>query len=115
MQGTGWEHFSAFGLNGVVSLTHGQNPVLPTFRNVSTGVAMTTDFNGTRPYLRSQLERTLNRYWRLTDTWLGAVVGGIPEVQFMLQRLPEHVVQLLKRSHDQGHTHISGWAHDQTH
>jgi SAM-dependent methyltransferase len=83
----GWEHHSSYGLAEVVSLCHGHNPTLPMFRTASVGASMTVDFYRRRSWARSALERGLSRYWRLTDMLLAHLVGGIPEVQFMLQRM----------------------------
>jgi predicted SAM-dependent methyltransferase len=84
---TGWEHFTLFGLNGMTGLSHGHNPTLPMMRTISVGASMTVDFYAARSRPRRALERILNRYWRLTDTLLGHLVLGIPEVQFMLLRM----------------------------
>lgn len=87
LQATGWEHHTQYGLNGATSLCHGRNPQLPYFRAISAGVALTIDFSVRRSTGRSLAERMLNRSWRLTESVLSHLVGGIPEVQFMLQRL----------------------------
>lgn len=91
MQGTGWEHYTLYGLHGATSLSHGRNPKLPLLRAVSAGVAMTIDFYGRRSLARSAVERVLNSRWRLTETMLCHIVGGIPEVQFLLQRMDSAV------------------------
>jgi SAM-dependent methyltransferase len=98
VQGTGWEHYSYYGLNGVTSLCHGHNPNLPVFRAVSTGVAMSIDFYGPRSITRRTLERLLNRSWRLTEAVICYVVGGIPEVQFVLQRLSPDVESCIRQA-----------------
>ena len=87
MQSTGWEHHTFYGLNGATSLSHGLNPKLPLLRAVSAGVATTIDFYARRSLARAAVERALNRSWRLTETVLCHVVGGIAEVQFLLQRM----------------------------
>lgn len=86
-QAIGWEHYSLFDQAGVVSLSHGQNPTLPMLRTASVGVSMSLDFYSPRSRARWLLERALSRYWRLTDMWLSHLVGGIPEVQYLLQRM----------------------------
>ncbi len=85
----GWEHQTTYGLSEMISLCHGHNPQLPMFRCVSVGVTMTTDFYTERSTPRAVLERGLSRYWRLTDMVLAHLVGGIDEVQFMLQRMDD--------------------------
>ena len=87
IQGVGWEHHSLYGLNSAASLSHGRNPLLPMFRSVSVGVATTTEFGEARGRARAAVERALNASWRLTDGVLCYAVGGIAEVQFLLQRL----------------------------
>jgi SAM-dependent methyltransferase len=84
---TGWEHHTSYGLAELVSLCHGHNPTLPMFRTIAVGVSMSVDFYVERSAARKALERGLSRYWRLTDMVLSHLVGGIPEVQFMLQRM----------------------------
>lgn len=86
-QATGWEHYSYFGLNGIVGLCHGHNPELPVFRLVSAAASLSLDFYRPRGAARQLAERVLSRYWRLTDMLLAHLVGGIPEVQFLLLRL----------------------------
>jgi hypothetical protein len=54
---------------------------------VSVGASMSIDFYSRRSRQRAALERALSRSWRLTDMLLGHLVGGIPEAQFMLQRM----------------------------
>lgn len=98
MQATGWEHYTFYGLNGATSLCHGYNPMLPMFRAVATGVAMTIDFYSTRIATRSITEKILNYSWNLTDRVLCYLVGGIPEVQFLLQKLPKEVEISLRGS-----------------
>ncbi len=91
IQGTGWEHYTMYGTNGVTSLCHGLNPMLPVFELVSAGVWVgpTHDFHQRRRSRRQALtEWVLNKSFRLTDSYLCYVVGGIPEVQFLLRRLP---------------------------
>lgn len=97
MQGFGWEHHSYYGLNGVTSLSHGRNPNLPLFRAASAGVSMTTVFDGPRTPGRAFVERLLNWRWQLTERFLARWIGGIPEVQFLLQRLPSDLEARLKR------------------
>jgi SAM-dependent methyltransferase len=96
-QATGWEHHSTYGLNGVTSLCQGYNPDLPLFRAVSAAVALSLDFDRKPSPLSQLAEWVLNRWWRMTDTYLAALVGGIPEVQFVLQRLPNAVEQRLRQ------------------
>ncbi|MDX6521009.1 MAG: Methyltransferase domain [Gaiellales bacterium] len=93
----GWEHHTSYGLGELTSLCHGHNPMLPMFRCVSVGASTSLDFYGERSAPRRLLERGLSRYWRLTDKLLANVVGGIPEVQFMLQRMGEETEQRLRR------------------
>lgn len=96
MQSGGWEHFSTYGMGGVMSLCHGYNPNLPMMRSVSVGVSLTTDFAARRGPFRSIVEKALNRSMRLTDTLLCRLVGGIPEVQFMLQKLSPAEAQRIR-------------------
>lgn len=98
-QATGFEHFSFYGLNGATSLCHGYNPTLPMFRAVSVGVATSLDFTRRRSIFVSTCEVILNRWWRLTDSWLAPAVGGLPEVQFLLQRLPRTVESRIRADH----------------
>ncbi|MGI8557690.1 MAG: methyltransferase domain-containing protein [Solirubrobacteraceae bacterium] len=93
---TGWEHFSVYGLSGVSGLCHGHNPMLPMFRAVSVGVSLSLDFEIPRTRARAVLETALSRYWRLTDTLLCHLVNGIPEVQFMLQRMDSDTERRLR-------------------
>lgn len=95
-QAVGWEHYSLFDQSGVVSLSHGQNPTLPMLRTLSVGVSMSMDFYLPRSWARWQFERALSRYWRLTDSLLGHLVGGIPEVQYLLQRMDASTEQRLR-------------------
>ena len=90
MQATGWEHHTYYGLNGACGLCHGRNPSLPWFRAVAFGASMISaeDFYHERQGLARGLDRLLNKSFRLTDRFLAALVGGINEVQFLLQRLP---------------------------
>lgn len=97
-QATGWEHFSMYGLNAALGLCHGRNPNLPMFRNYSTGVSLSLQFDAPRSRLRQVGERVLNASWELTDRWLGFLIGGIPEVQFVLQKMPESVENALRES-----------------
>jgi SAM-dependent methyltransferase len=95
-QATGWEHFSLFGLNAATGLCHGHNPNLPMMRSVSVGVSMTLDFNAPRSRMRKFVEAALSRYWRLTDVLLGRLVLGIPEVQFLLEKMDPETEQRLR-------------------
>jgi ubiquinone/menaquinone biosynthesis C-methylase UbiE len=95
-QATGWEHYSFFGLSGAAGLCHGHNPMLPMLRAASVGVSMSIDFYAPRSPLRKALERSLSRYWRLTDQLLSHLVLGIPEVQFMLMRMDPETEQRLR-------------------
>ena len=97
-QALGWEHYSQFDQSGVVSLSHGQNPTLPMLRTVSVGVSMSMDFYTPRSRSRALLERSLSRYWRLTDTLLCHLVGGIPEVQYLLQRMDSDTERRLREA-----------------
>jgi SAM-dependent methyltransferase len=97
-QAVGWEHYSLFDQSSVVSLSHGHNPTLPMLRTVSVGVSLSMDFYTPRSRSRALLERGLSRYWRLTDTWLCHLVGGIPEVQYMLQRMDPATERRLRDS-----------------
>jgi len=99
LQTTGWEHYTFYGLNGVMSLCHGKNPYLPIFRAVSCGVAMTIDFYTHRSIYRSLIEIILNRSIRLTESFLCHLIGGVPEVQFILQKMPTHLEEILKQEH----------------
>jgi predicted SAM-dependent methyltransferase len=103
IQATGWEHHSVFGMNGAMSLCHGYNPTLPMFRAVSVGVALTTEFDRQRTGRQRVLEDALNRKFRLTDQFLSKIIGGIEEVQFLLQRLPEGVEATLREDTRSGH------------
>lgn len=96
VQATGWEHFTYYGLNGVTSLCHGRNPLLPMFRAVSAGVATSIEFDRTRPRGSALVERVLNTRWQLTDQLLGRLLGGIAEVQFLLQRMPASLEERLR-------------------
>jgi SAM-dependent methyltransferase len=98
MQGFGWEHYTYYGIHGATSLCHGRNPMLPMFRAVSAAVATSIDFYGARSPLRRTLERLLNARWRLTEVVLCHLVGGIAEVQFLLQRMPVDVEKRLRRT-----------------
>lgn len=72
-------------------MCHGQNPLLPVFQLVSTGVWMgsTGGFRRhTRSGVQAVVEWVLNKSFRLTDSYLCYLVGGVPEVQFLLRRLP---------------------------
>jgi hypothetical protein len=88
IQGTGWEHYSLFGTNGVTSLTHGQNPNLPQFELVSVGLAMGDlgRFYEQRTLMQLAIEAILNTSFRLTDQFLCYLVGGVSEVQFLLRK-----------------------------
>jgi len=90
-QATGWEHQTVYGLHGAVGLCHGQNPYLPMFRAVSSACVMSINFSESRNILEDLMERCLNLSWGLTERWLGFIVGGIPEVQFLLQKLSPEV------------------------
>jgi SAM-dependent methyltransferase len=92
----GWEHHTTYGLAELVSLCHGHNPTLPMFRCVSVGAAMSIDFYRQPSAARRFVERGLGRYWRLTDMLLGRLVGGIPEAQFMLQRMSDGTERRLR-------------------
>jgi SAM-dependent methyltransferase len=96
MQATGWEHHTQYGIHGATSLCHGRNPLLPMFRAVSAGVASSIDFYGGRSFRRAALERALNARWQLTEGFLCYVVGGIAEVQFLLQRMPAELESRLR-------------------
>jgi SAM-dependent methyltransferase len=91
IQATGWEHFTLYGTNGVTSLTHGHNPNLPKFDLVSVGlwVNNTLSFKKPRSPFQSIVEKILNASFRLTDTYLCYLLGGIQEVQFMLRKEPD--------------------------
>ena len=95
-QATGWEHFSVYGLSGVTGLCHGHNPSLPMMRTVSVGVSLSLDFDAARSPVRRALELGLSRYWWLTDMILARLFLGIPEVQFMLQRMDAATEQRLR-------------------
>lgn len=97
-QATGWEHFTVFGLSGVTGLCHGHNPLLPMMRTVSVGASLSVDFYAARSPVRRALERSLSRYWWLTDMVLSRVILGIPEVQFMLQRMDAATERRLRRT-----------------
>jgi SAM-dependent methyltransferase len=92
----GWEHHTTYGLAEAVSLCHGHNPHLPMFRTVSVGASLTIDFYSGRSRHRAAAERALSRYWKLTDLALGRAVGGIPEVQFMLQKMDAETERRLR-------------------
>ena len=74
-------------MNSAMSLSHGYNPNLPMFRTVSIGAALSIDFNRSRSFIRDKVENILNFSMRLTDKYLCHLVGGIDEVQFLLQKL----------------------------
>jgi SAM-dependent methyltransferase len=95
-QATGWEHHTQYGIHGVTGLCHGRNPLLPMFRAVSAGIATSIEFYGGRSVRRTVLERALNARWRLTESILCYVVGGIAEVQFLLQRMPADLERRLR-------------------
>ena len=82
-----------YGTNGLTSLTHGRNPNLPQFDMIATGVWMggVIDFFRPRSTARRCMEAVLNRSFRLTDAFICYVIGGVPEVQFLLRRPPEDV------------------------
>lgn len=88
IQGTGWEHYTLYGLNGLHSLTHGRNPYLPKLDSVSVGVW----FSGVESFYKNRspaaalFEIILNKSHRLTDQFLCLFVGGIPEVQALFRR-----------------------------
>lgn len=88
IQGTGWEHYTLYGLNGFYSLTHGRNPYLPKMELVSVGAWLSDveSFYARRPLLIRLIERVLNKSHRLTDALLCFLVGGVPEVQALLRR-----------------------------
>ena len=88
IQGTGWEHYTLFGLNGLTSLTHGRNPMLPQFDMISAGTFMgdVGRFRTRRSAWQRASERVLNRSFRATDGGLCYLVGGVPEVQFLLRK-----------------------------
>ena len=98
MQGIGWEHHTQYGIHGATSLCHGRNPMLPMFRAVSAGVATSIDFYGGRSPLRAALEHVLNARWRLTESVLCYLVGGIAEAQFLLHRMPADLENRLRRT-----------------
>jgi SAM-dependent methyltransferase len=91
IQATGWEHHTMYGMNASMSLCHGYNPLLPMFRSISVGVATSVDFNRLPTARQSWIEGVLNRRFRLTDQFLSKLIGGVEEVQFLLQRLPSEV------------------------
>lgn len=101
MQATSWEHFTFYPLHGAISLSKGRNPKLPLLRAVSAGAAMTIDFYGRRSLARAAVERVLNSRWRLTETMLCYIVGGIAEVQFLLQRMDSAVETALREGERQ--------------
>jgi SAM-dependent methyltransferase len=96
-QATGWEHYTLYGLNGVTSLCHGCNPCIPMFRAISTGVSITDDYYGKRSIFSRLLEKLLNAYWGLTDRFLCYWIGGIAEVQFILQKMPNDMETSIRR------------------
>ena len=73
IQGTGWEHYTLYGTNGLTSLCHGQNPYLPQMDMIATGVWMgaVNDFYSTRSTKQSMLEKVLNKSFRLTNSMCG--------------------------------------------
>jgi SAM-dependent methyltransferase len=86
-QATGWEHHTTYGTNGADGLWRGENPLLPVFEQISTGVAFcdqTTYFLPQSGATRL-LEDVYNVSFRLTDRYLARVIR-IPEVQFMLRK-----------------------------
>jgi SAM-dependent methyltransferase len=87
-QATGWEHYTFYGTNGATSLTHGRNPYLPQFDLVSAGVALgdLDRFRRDHKLIESVVEGVLNKSFRLTDRFLCVLLGGVPEVQFMLRK-----------------------------
>lgn len=101
VQATSWEHHTFYALHGATSLCHGRNPRLPLLRAVSVGAAMTIDFYGRRSLARAAVERVLNGRWRLTEAMLCHLVGGIAEVQFLLQRMDSAVETTLRKRRQQ--------------
>jgi SAM-dependent methyltransferase len=87
-QGTGWEHHSLYSTNGVGSLTHGQNPYLPQFELLAVGLATgdLSRFHRSRSIFQTMVENILNKSFRLTDQFLCLMIGGVPEVQFLLRK-----------------------------
>jgi Methyltransferase domain len=83
-----WEHYTYYGTSSYTGLCHGQNPNLPTFKCISVGVSMgqVADFYNPRTTVEIALEKILNKSFRLTDQFLCKLIGGVPEVQFMLQK-----------------------------
>lgn len=104
VQATGWEHYTQYGMNAAMSLCHGYNPLLPMFRAVSVGVALSIDFTRDRSRKDAMLERVLNARFRLTDQFLSKAIGGLAEVQFLLQRLPEDTERSLRADTSSGHS-----------
>lgn len=90
LQATGFEHHTLYGANGVTSLCHGRNPYLPVFRAVTTGYFLGSprDFFAQRKRRIGLLEKLLNLSHSLTERFVASSIGGIPEVQFVLQKLP---------------------------
>ncbi len=88
LQATGWDHYTFYGTNGVTSLTHGKIPNLPRMDLISAGVWMGDlgSFTRGRTLFQSFAENILNKSFRLTDRYLCYIVGGIPEVQFLLRK-----------------------------
>ena len=88
IQGTGWEHYTLYGTNGLSSLCHGQNPYLPQMDMISTGVwtESVNDFYSVRSTRQIISEKILNKSFRLTDTYLCYLFGGISEMQFLLRK-----------------------------
>jgi len=96
LQAVGWEHYTVYGMNSAMSLSHGYNPNLPMFRTVSLGVALSIDFDTPRSFLRRKVENILNKSIRLTDQYLSHLIGGIDEVQFLLQKLTAEEEQRMR-------------------
>lgn len=103
VQATGWEHHTVYGLNGAASLCHGYNPLLPMFRAVSTAISLSVDFDRQRGLGCRAVESLLSARARLTDQMLAKIIGGVPEVQFLLQRLPTAVEQRIRADTATGH------------
>ncbi len=88
IQGVGWEHHALYGSNSFYSLTHGKNPELPKFKILYIGLYYGTihSFYKKSSFLKKIIHKCLNMSHRLSDLYLCRIIGGISEVQCLLEK-----------------------------
>ena len=88
IQGVGWEHHTLYGSNSFYSLAHGKNPQLPKFKILYIGLYYGTlhSFFKKSSFLKKIINKCLNMSHRLSDLFLCRIIGGISEVQCLLEK-----------------------------